>query len=248
MKAGLAKVGLVRAQDVLAKFRALPVAPSGLGRFAVLSPHPDDESLGCGGLIASACAAGVPPVVVMLTDGAGSHPGSAEYPPARLATLRRAESHAAAAALGLPEGQLHFLDAPDAAAPSEGPGAEALAARFADLAAGCGAILTAWRHDPHCDHAAAWAIARLAADRLGAELWEFPVWGWTLPADTALPEAAWEGRRVDISAFLPNKRRAVVAHQSQHGRVVHDSPEAFVLPPAFLALFDGPFETLVRAP
>ncbi len=253
MVSGPQAAGMMRADDVLAQFRALPVravadAVAELGRFAVLSPHPDDESLGCGGLIAAACAGGVPPVVVMLTDGAGSHPGSAAYPPARLAAVRRAETRDAVAVLGVPDGNLHFLDAPDAHAAADGPEAEALAGRFAASAAGCDAILTTWRHDPHCDHAAAWAIARRVAHRLGVPLWEFPVWGWTLPSDAALQRTAWLGWRVDISRHLRAKRVAVAAHASQHGRLIMDSPEAFVLPAAFLALFDGPFETLVRAP
>ena len=42
----------------------------------ILAPHPDDESLGCGGLIAACCAAARPPVVAILTDGSQSHPGS----------------------------------------------------------------------------------------------------------------------------------------------------------------------------
>ncbi len=44
--------------------------------FVVLSPHPDDESLGTGGLIAAACARGQRVDVVLVTDGAGSHPKS----------------------------------------------------------------------------------------------------------------------------------------------------------------------------
>ncbi len=48
----------------------------GGGTCLILAPHPDDESLGCGGLIAACVAAGRSPLVVILTDGAGSHPNS----------------------------------------------------------------------------------------------------------------------------------------------------------------------------
>jgi len=214
-------------------------------KFCVLAPHPDDESLGCGGLIAEACARGRPPVVAILTDGAGSHPHSRIWPRARLASLRADEVRAAAACLGLPPDQLVMLGAPDGGAPHEGPAAAALAARLAALAAGCGAILTSWRHDPHTDHAAAWAIASEAARLTGATLWEYPVWGWTLP-ETPLSPFAWTGVRIEVAAHLPAKRRAIAAHRSQHGLVVTDDPEGFTLPPAFLALFDRPFEVLVR--
>src|SRR5690606_16204888 len=46
-------------------------------RITVIAPHPDDESLGCGGLIAALAADGRAVQVVFVTDGAGSHPNSA---------------------------------------------------------------------------------------------------------------------------------------------------------------------------
>ena len=42
--------------------------------FVVLSPHPDDESLGMGGLIALARRNHQDVSIVAVTDGAGSHP------------------------------------------------------------------------------------------------------------------------------------------------------------------------------
>ena len=51
----------------------------GGGTCLILAPHPDDESLGCGGLIAACVAAGRSPLVVILTDGAGSHPNSRRF-------------------------------------------------------------------------------------------------------------------------------------------------------------------------
>ncbi len=39
----------------------------------VFSPHQDDETLGCGGMIARKREQGIPVVVTFLTDGRGSH-------------------------------------------------------------------------------------------------------------------------------------------------------------------------------
>jgi LmbE family N-acetylglucosaminyl deacetylase len=52
--------------------------------FIVVAPHPDDESLACGGLLAEACRQGLRGTVVIVSDGAGSHPNSKAYPPDRL--------------------------------------------------------------------------------------------------------------------------------------------------------------------
>ena len=88
--------GPMTAGEALAAMRELPVA--GLEaildgrRPLVLAPHADDESLGCGGLLAQAVAAGLQPGVLVLTDGAGSHPGSTRYPPARSSRTRSPRS------------------------------------------------------------------------------------------------------------------------------------------------------------
>ena len=87
----------------------------------VLAPHPDDESLGCGGMIAAACEAGTPPVVVFITDGAASHPGSRRFDATARRDIREQEARRAAAVLGLAEDRLVFLRLPDGAAPHEGP-------------------------------------------------------------------------------------------------------------------------------
>ena len=242
----------MRAAEAHAAMRGLPVADLDEidgGRTAlVLAPHADDESLGCGGLIAEACARGRPPFVLVLTDGAGSHPGSRAYPPARLAALREAEARAATAALGLPPGRVGFLGLPDTAAPTAGPAFDAAVRAILDraAAAGCGLLLAPWRHDPHCDHEAAHLMAAEAARRGGLARLAYPVWGWTLPDDAALPGEAPRGWRLDVARHLPAKRRAIAAHASQHAGLITDDPCGFALPPAFLALFDQPFEVYLR--
>ncbi|MEO9190025.1 MAG: PIG-L family deacetylase [Acetobacteraceae bacterium] len=231
-------------------WRALPL--SGLadvttGSPLVLAPHPDDESLGCGGLIAASVAAGLTPFVVILTDGTGSHPHSRRYPPAALRDLRETETRAAAAALGLTPDRLVFLRLRDTAAPSAGPAFERAAERVAELAVrhGCATICTTWRHDPHGDHEAAHVIGVAAAVRAGAQVRAYPVWGWTLADDALLPDTDTSGVRLDITRFLPAKRAAIAAHASQHGRVIDDDVNGFTLPPALLALFDQPFEVFL---
>jgi hypothetical protein len=51
----------------------------------VVAPHPDDESIACGGLIALLARRSVVVNVIIVTDGCGSHPNSSAYPPERLA-------------------------------------------------------------------------------------------------------------------------------------------------------------------
>ncbi|PPQ28896.1 PIG-L deacetylase family protein [Rhodopila globiformis] len=242
------------AADFHACWRVLPVSNLdtiiGNGTCLVLAPHPDDESLGCGGLIAACVAADRAPLVAFLTDGAGSHAGSRAYPPARLRTVRAQEAREAAAALGLPAHRLVFLEQPDTAAPHHGPAFDAVVAKLLTLVrqeAACTAIVAPWRHDPHCDHEAAAIVAAAVAGTVGIRSVAYPVWGWTLPADTALPEAPGAGWRLDVAAFLAAKRRAIQAHRSQFGGLITDDPNAFSLPADLLSIFDSPCETFLAA-
>lgn len=50
-------------------------------RLVVVAPHPDDEVLGCGGLIAAARAAGVPVLIIALTDGEQAYPDEPGWHP-----------------------------------------------------------------------------------------------------------------------------------------------------------------------
>ena len=88
--------------------------------FVVIAPHPDDESLGCGGLIVDACRQGVGAKVVIVSDGAGSHPNSKAYPPQRLTILREVEARQAGAELGLRPEAMVFLRLPDRFVPHGG--------------------------------------------------------------------------------------------------------------------------------
>ncbi|KQP10295.1 GlcNAc-PI de-N-acetylase [Methylobacterium sp. Leaf99] len=236
----------------LAAAGRLPVAPLdtlvGTKGLVVVAPHPDDESLGCGGLIAEARRLGRAVRLVVVTDGCGSHTHSALYPPERLRALREDETRAAVAELGLAPEDVRFLRLPDAHAPSAGPQAEAAAAAILDEAEACdaGAVFVTWGHDPHCDHKASAAIVGLAqALRPALPAFAYPVWGWTLPPGTEVGDAP-EGYRLDVSAHRPAKAKAVAAHRSQTTDLIHDDPTGFRLAPEMLAHFQGPHEIFLR--
>lgn len=235
-------------------FRELP--PRSLAAIAgdvpglVVAPHQDDESLGCGGLIAAACQAGVPPLVVFVTDGAASHPQSRRFGAGARRAIREQEARIGAAALGLSEERLVFLRLPDGSAPHGGATFDAAVLRIVQLLERehSRVIFAPWKHDPHGDHVAAHRMAAAAAKRTGARLLSYPVWGWTLTDETELPGPLPDGMRLDITEQLEAKRAAIAAHASQHGKVITDDPDGFVMPPEFLALFDVPFEVFLSEP
>ena len=241
---------MIPAGEVLRAMEALPLGALadivGDRPVLVMAPHADDESLGCGGLIAALCRAGIPPVVLVLTDGAGSHPGSAAYPPARLAQTRQDEAREAVRLLGLPPDRIHFAGHRDTAAPTSGPAFDAALDQVSALcsASGIGTLLAPWRHDPHCDHEAADLLARAVAGRLALRHLSYPVWGWTLPPDHLLPEMP-NGFRLDIRRDLVAKTRAIMAHQSQYGGLITDDPAGFTLPAELLRVFERPYETFL---
>ena len=241
---------MIPASKVLQAMASLPVGAladiAGNHPVLVMAPHADDESLGCGGLIAALCRAGTPPVVLVLTDGTGSHPGSAAFPPARLAQLRQDEARQAVRLLGLPPDRIHFAGHHDTAAPTSGPAFDTAIDKVSALCrtSGIGTLLAPWRHDPHCDHEAADLLARAVASRLALRHLSYPVWGWTLPADHGLPEMP-DGFRLDIHRDLSAKTSAIMAHQSQYGGLITDDPTGFTLPADLLRVFERPYETFL---
>jgi LmbE family N-acetylglucosaminyl deacetylase len=218
--------------------------------FLVVAPHPDDESLGCGGLIAGACRQGLRGKVVIVSDGAGSHPNSKAYPPDRLKALREEEARQAGAELGLKPEDMLFFSIPDHFVPSEGEEAERAIGAIVDCAReiGAGSLFVSWRHDPHCDREASYRIARQVQRRAGElRLFEYFVWGHTLPPSTEVdPIRSGFRIRIDQEA-LEKKRRAIAAHRSQTSDLIDDDPAGFLFTQIDLAHFDLPSELFLES-
>jgi LmbE family N-acetylglucosaminyl deacetylase len=237
--------------DYLDSLRSLPsitVADLLRGRhLLVVAPHPDDESLGVGGLIAAAAASGHRVTVAFLTSGEASHPGSVAYPPGRLGEQRRSEAIAALAELGLSRDRAVFLGLPDGEVAGCGAERQAEAMRQLISLMGNGndsLVCVTAPTDPHGDHRAAYALAHEACRETRCELLTYPVWTWVQDAAN-LPARPAKGWRIDIAAQRARKAAAIRAHRSQHGLLVTDATEAFVMDEAFLACFDTDHEVLV---
>ena len=213
----------------------------------VLAPHPDDESLGCGGLIAACCQAGRPPIVAILTDGGMSHPESKTFSRDQLIRLREAEAREATSVLGLPQDRLIFLREPDTKAPRAGEAFDRVVGQLAGLAVrfGCSGIVAPWRLDPHCDHEAAALIAAEVAARLRIRHMQYPVWGWLLPSDRIIDAGTAAGWRLDIASHRTRKLKAIAAYRSQYGELITDDPSGFRLPSELLQAVVGDSETFL---
>jgi LmbE family N-acetylglucosaminyl deacetylase len=199
-------------------------------RALVVAPHPDDESLGAGGVIASWSAAKVEVDVVVCSDGESARPGASAAARRHLAQRRADEVGAAVDALsarapvqlqrwGLPDGRL------------ERCGVE-LRERLAPLVAAADVVVAPWPGDGHPDHEAVGLAARgaVAVSNTPAPLLEYPIWAWHWATPELLAGDTVIGVPLSPSAQRA-KAAAIACHESQHGG---DDP---ILPPAVQAHF-----------
>ncbi|MEO7429274.1 MAG: PIG-L deacetylase family protein [Acidimicrobiales bacterium] len=167
-------------------------------RVVVLSAHPDDESLGCGGTMALLADAGAEVSLVIATDGEATR-GSA-LPGDETGRLRREEAERAGRILGA---RTRLLGHPDGA----------LAGRVDHLARDLASVLDElrpealflpWFLDGHPDHQAlsdALALVPSLPDAL--EVWGYETWTALVP-----------NRVVDITSVIDRKREALAAHET----------------------------------
>ncbi len=226
----------------------LPAVFEGRENLVVLAPHPDDESLGCGALLARAFA-GSGAHVICLTDGSASHPKSRQWTPARLADRRCTEMIEAIRRLGGSAGDLTWLGLPDSRLyQADVP---TIAATLEQVIEGHGArhVLAPAAEDHHEDHRATAEFAReLRARRPDWVFHSYPVWSrWDDPV--FLQSIARHNPILLPTGHLHTKKRAAIhAHETQLGRVVTDDPSGFTLPPGFVEKFASEDEIFWRMP
>lgn len=195
-------------------------------RAVIVAPHPDDEVLGCGGLLQLLATAGRSMQLISVTDGSASHPGSQRWPVERLSVVRPQESAEALRRLGLPMHSLKWLRGgfTDTLVAAQEP---ALSAFIESHLRTDDVLFTTWREDGHSDHEAVGRASVDAARRVGATCHELPVWTWhwAAPEDAGVP---WHrARKILLTpAEVARKRHAVHAFASQ----LEGDPDAGLAP------------------
>jgi N-acetylglucosamine malate deacetylase 1 len=179
----------------------------------VIAPHPDDETIGCGGAICLHVARGDRVVTVFLTSG---ELGLKDLPEDRAQVVREAEADAAAAVLGTASHS--FLRLPDWCVGDD----------VGRVAAALSPVLNRERpervylphpHDGHPDHRACLPILELCCSRPGATrpaLRCYEVWS---------PMAEFDEVE-DISAVMDRKLRALACYRSQMAQYRYDRAAA----------------------
>ncbi|HEX4445011.1 MAG TPA: bifunctional PIG-L family deacetylase/class I SAM-dependent methyltransferase [Galbitalea sp.] len=212
-----------------------PLTLDNVTDLTVIAAHPDDETLGAGGLMAEAALHGISLTVIVITDGGASHPASA-VPAAELGSIRSRELREAIAEL-TPSARILELGLPDGRTDED---QDDIRAALADAIPPGGIIVCPWRGDGHRDHRIVGEIcAALAAER-GAMLLEYPIWMWHWgnPDDTHAP---WSSARVLVISRMAAaaKGRAIDRYSSQVRGLGAGTGESPVLLPQFLDHFTG---------
>jgi LmbE family N-acetylglucosaminyl deacetylase len=232
------------------------------GTALVIAAHPDDETLGCGGLIIRKHEAGAHVRIVIATDGSASHPPSV-IPTQVLIATRRTEALQAVAELGLGASDVTFLGHPDGRL---GEFAQSLRQQLIEQITlhTPDQIFVNSGLDWHPDHQ---TLARTTRDAAVAaaydgSLFEYPIWYWfRLPWTRrrhAFLAALWFfvsdpiaelfRRRVKVrtATQVARKRSAIRAHRTQ----VEPLPDGGGQPlsPEFVSLFAAAYEVFDPVP
>jgi LmbE family N-acetylglucosaminyl deacetylase len=214
----------------------------------VISPHPDDDVIGCGGTLLRLARRGARIGVTYVTDGSASHVKSKRFPPDVLRSVRESEARAALRSLGI-RTEPQFLRAPDSrlaevGAPERQRLVAAVARRIAALRAHI--VFAPWPRDPHPDHVATAAIVAdaLAVSGRRASVYFYAVWLPIRGNDAEQPQAV-EATVRDVhlaSSDVLRKRTAIGHHRSQTGALIDDDPEGFCIDAELLEQWLVPLE------
>ncbi|WP_417374494.1 PIG-L family deacetylase [Glutamicibacter protophormiae] len=216
--------------------------PMDTERLIVFAAHPDDETLGAGGLIAMAAERGIPVTVVVLTDGEASHPASTTRP-----ELRRERRHELLDAIAdlAPRAAVEFAGFADGgireAAAEVRRYVQALLAR-ADRTSTT--VVAPWWGDGHRDHRVLGEIVR-DLRTAGVQVFGYPIWLWHWADPTAIDTARWRVLALDDAARAA-KARALHRHLTQIEPLSDRVGDEAIIHPEMLRHFKRPFEIFIE--
>lgn len=199
------------------------------GPLLVIAPHPDDETLGCAGLMRRYRAQGHVVRIIVVTDGSQAKL-PANPSPQEVAAMRRRESIRAANLLDIPTEEVLFLSYPDGAAQEH---RERIAA---DIASQIwlyqpALILSPHGIDAHVDHRTVSTIVQALRKegKVTCPVLEYPMWFWPKGALRHLFSKALKKthRKVAAREYLAEKQQAIDAHVCQKSEENWDLLEAY---------------------
>lgn len=196
---------------------------SPLDRVLIFAPHPDDEALGCGGLIQQAVALGAQVRVIFQTDG-DNNPWPQRYVEQRWTidascrqrwgARRRLEAVRSLQTLGLQSDAAVFFGLPDQGLTGlwQQKDAQALGLHVSELQTFRPTLLVVpSQDDNHPDHGASYDLIQEAMRRAGMDL---PQWAYLIHRRWLCPEAAG----LTLQLTLRQKARklaAIECHETQ---------------------------------
>lgn len=220
----------------------------------VFAPHQDDETLGCGGVIALKRKQGVPVKVVFLTDGRECYVNAPAPLPISIEELvqsRQQEALTALETLGVPASDVIFLKHHDSTLSSfEGEQRQAIVAELRDLLIDLRPqeVFVPYVNDMHADHIETHRLVKAALQSIdpSIELWQYLVWSlWEYSHLNDVVESKFANLySVAIDSVRQQKNEALRAYRSQYVPIVQNFT---VLPKTLFRFFDTPYELFVKA-
>jgi len=198
----------------------------------IVSPHPDDEVLGAGGLISRAAAAGLEVTILSVTDGEAAYPDWNG-----LGKLRRREVVTALNVLAPVNLAPVHLGVPDGRITEH---TSSLRAAIDDLSSSTTLIVGPYERDGHPDHDAAGEACREIASRRGLTLWRYPIWTWHHTTPEAFTDMRW-GRLMLDAGTVQAKTDAMTCFDSQ----MRPTGRAPIVPNHVLPYFTRPYEAFL---
>jgi LmbE family N-acetylglucosaminyl deacetylase len=150
--------------------KTLPVWNPPDSPILVVAPHPDDETLGAGGLIKAQRLRGFQVLIAAVTDGEKAYSNAPG-----LARVRRLEQADALARLGVTTENIIRFGFPDSDVSSR---ERELVQRLAALVSPNTQLIAPWKGDFHSDHEACGRAAEQVAQLTGAKLASYFFWTW----------------------------------------------------------------------
>jgi N-acetylglucosamine malate deacetylase 1 len=208
----------------------------------VFAPHQDDETLGCGGMIALKRSQGVPVKVMFLTDGRYGRPEWVK--PEDIIPYRQQEAKNALNHLGVEPSEIEFLNYTDgslAKLPHEQR--QQLIAHLVDVLKSFqpGEVYVTHGKDGHPDHEYTYEIVRcaIAQSQIPAVLLQYPIWVFwynLLPLRQCFQSVA-NSYCLNISSVYEQKKQAMNYYHSQLPN----------LPNSLLNSFFSPYEIFIKS-